>query len=58
MVNGHYRRVDAVGRKLTRPDPEQRVTHEQLAQAISELEGDPKRSHVVGMALAPFRGPR
>ena len=52
-VNGHVRRLDAVARRLT-PDPDQLMTIEHVSQAISELEGNPDRTHLVGMPRARF----
>ena len=52
-VNGHVRRLDAVARRLT-PDPDQLMTIEHVSQAISELEADAARSHLVGMPRARF----
>jgi len=52
-VNGHARRLDAVARRLT-PDPDQLMTIEHVSQAISELEADAARTHLVGMPRDRF----
>ena len=49
-VNGHARRLDAVAARLT-PDPDQPMTIERVTQAISELEADPERTHILGMPI-------
>jgi len=52
-MNGHGRRLDAISARLT-PDPDQPMTLEHVSQAISELEADPDRSHLVAMPRARF----
>jgi len=49
-INGHHRRLDQIARKLT-PDPDQPMTLEQTLQAITELEANPTRSHLLGMPI-------
>ena len=49
-MNGHARRLDAVAARLT-PDPDQPMTIERVTQAISELEADPERTHILGMPI-------
>ena len=51
--NRHARRLDAVARRLT-PDPDQLMTLEHVSQAISELEADGDRTHLVGMPQTEF----